>query len=178
MGTVTLRSVTAFLLCIALVACGSAPKKEAAPLPADEPEPPAEDPAPATTTTATIPTNTEPASTATYEEALSTPEPLVNDGRAQLTDAQLTAPMKGIINGCRLPTNAHVTIKTAVQNGRAIGVTVTVRIDRPKTKRPPPRSQVKADAKLSTKITGCLDKAVREQSWPPSKRRDSFTTEF
>ena len=172
--------MTAFLLAIVLLACGSTPKKEPAPLPPDDPEPPTEEPAPTpTTTTSTIPTNTQPASTASYEEALSTPEPLdVKDGHPQLTDAQLTAPMKGIINGCRLPSNAHITVKTAVQNGRAIGVTVTVRIDRPKTKRPPPRAQVKADQKLSAKITGCVDKAVREQNWPPSKRRDSFTTEF
>ncbi len=53
-----------------------------------------------------------------------TPERLdVHDERVHLTDGQLTGPMRGVLNGCRVPSNARVTIKTAVQRGRAIGVT-------------------------------------------------------
>ena len=110
---------------------------------------------------------------------MAAPEPLdVKDDRAHLTDAQLTSPMKSVINGCRVPSNARVTIRTAVQDGRAIGVTVDVRIERPKSKRPPTKAMMKADAKASAKIASCVDRSVRALTWPPSKRRDSFTTDF
>lgn len=121
-----------------------------------------------------------PPSTKSYDEALSTPESLdVHDERVHLTDAQLTGPIRGVLNGCRAPSNARVTVKTAVQSGRAIGVTVNVRFERPKSaKRPPSRTQLKAEAKLTTKIVACVDRAVRAVVWPPSSRRDSFTTDF
>jgi hypothetical protein len=125
------------------------------------------------------PERSRPPSTATYEEAVATPEAIaLDDGRVQLTDNQLRAPMNAVINACRLPRNAKVTVKTAVQHGRAIGVTVEVRFDRPKSKKPPTRAARKAEAKLSAKIVACVDKAVRSQIWPPSHRRDSFVTEF
>jgi hypothetical protein len=118
-------------------------------------------------------------STATYEQAISTPEPIdVNDDRAHLTDAQLTSPMRGVVNGCRVPSNARVTIKTAVQYGRAIGVTVNVRFDHGRSRRPLPMTMVRSEAKLSAKIASCVDHAVRVQTWPPSRRRDSFVTAF
>ncbi len=169
----------ALLASVALVACGSTPKRAPAPLPPDDPETIQEEPPPPAPTT--LVTAAPPSPTASYEEALEAPEPLyVNDDRAHLTDAELTAPMKGVISGCRVPSNVRVTIKTAVREGRAIGVTVTVRIERPpsRSRRPPSKAQQKADAKLSAKITSCVDKAVREQTWPSSARRDSFTTEF
>jgi len=120
-----------------------------------------------------------PSSTASYEDAIATPEAIaIDDDRVQLTDNQLRAPMNAVINACRLPRNAKVTVKTAVQAGRAIGVTVDVRFDRPKSKKPPTRAARKAEAKLSAKIVACVDKAVRAQTWPPSHRRDSFVTEF
>ena len=122
---------------------------------------------------------TQPPSTASYEEATATPEAIaIDDDRIQLTDNQLRAPMNAVINACKVPRNAKVTIKTAVQAGRAIGVTVDVRFDRPKSKKPPSRAAKKAEAKLSAKIIRCVDKAVRAQTWPPSHRRDSFVTEF
>ena len=72
------------------------------------------------------PERSAPPSTRSYEEALSTPESLdVHDERVHLTDAQLTGPMRGVLTGCRVSSNARVTIRTAVQNGRAIGVTIT-----------------------------------------------------
>lgn len=120
-----------------------------------------------------------PPSTKSYEEALSTPERLdVHDERVHLTDAQLTGPIRGVLSGCRVPSNARVTIKTAVQYGRATGVTVHVRFERPKSSKPPPRAVVKSEAKTAAKIIACADRAVRAVVWPPSSRRDSFTTEF
>lgn len=118
-------------------------------------------------------------STASYEEATAAPEAIgLDDDRVQLTDNQLRAPMNAVINACKVPRNAKITVKTAVQYGRAIGVTVLVRIDRPKSKKRPTRAAQKAEAKLQAKIVACVDKAVRGQTWPPSHRRDSFVTEF
>jgi len=119
-----------------------------------------------------------PPSTASYEEAIREPEPTgVHDERLQLTDAQLTGPMNGVLARCRVPSNAKVTIKTAVQNGHAIGVTVTVAFEHPKTRSVPPAT-LRYEAKLSPKIVACADKSVRALTWPPSKRRDSFTSVF
>jgi len=174
----------AFLVGGILVACASAPPPpppaanaaEEQDTPLDE-SPPA---APVTVTNLDAPERSLPPSTKSYDEALSTPESLdVHDERVHLTDAQLTGPMRSVPNGCRIPSNARVTVKTAVQAGRAIGVTVSVRFERPKSaKKPPSRAQLKVEAKMSTKIVACVDRAVRAVVWPPSSRRDSFTTEF
>ena len=123
-------------------------------------------------------------STATYEEAMATAEPIdVNDDRHHLTDLQLTNPMRGVTVNCRVPGNARITIRTAVREGRAIGVTVNVRFERPKPvgrrpPRPPTRAELKAEAKLSAKIVKCVDGNVRDVVWPPNRRRDSFTMNF
>lgn len=192
---VGLRQAAAAFGAVALFACGSAPRAERpAPPPAAvedaaTPDPPAvaaPDSAPATT-----PEPARPVTTTSYEEALSTPEAVdVKDDRVQLTDAQLRGPMNAVLASCRVPRNAKVTIKTAVQNGRAIGVTVDVRIDRtnappPKTKKPPTKAALraaqaatKAEAKTKAKIVSCFEHAVRSATWPPSRRRDSFVTEF
>lgn len=120
-----------------------------------------------------------PPSTRSYNEALSTPESLdVHDERVHLTDGQLTGPMRGVLTSCRVSSNARVTIRTAVQYGRAIGVTVDVRFSRPKSAKPPSKATVKAEAKAAAKIIACVDRTVRAVVWPPSRRRDAFTTEF
>ena len=126
------------------------------------------------------PERSRPPSTATYEQATSKPELLdVNDDHAHLTDGQLMGPMRGgAYNGCRVPGNAKVTIKTAVQLGRAIGVTVTVRFVKPKGARPPSQKKAQKEAKAAAKIAACVDHNVRDIVWPPSRRRDSFTTEL
>jgi hypothetical protein len=163
-----------------LVACASAPPPP--PPPTDEHDLATDDPpVPETVTGLDAPERALPPSTKSYDEALSTPEKLdVHDERAHLTDAQLTGPIRGVLSKCRVPSNARVTIKTAVQGGRAIGVTVTVRFERPKTSRPQPqtRAGARAEAKISAKIITCADRATRAVVWPPSSRRDSFTTEF
>jgi hypothetical protein len=177
-------------------ACGGSP-----PPPAPAPAPPEEDAAVAETAPATeepapttldSPERSRPPSTATYEQAMAAPESLdVKDNRPHLNDDQLRGPMRAINTGCPLPKNAKVTIHTAVQSGRAIGVTVEVRFDHPPP--PPPRGKPKRptkwelqrakaeaerEAKAKKKIAACFDKAVRLIVWPPSSRRDSFTTEF
>lgn len=158
-------------------ACGAppAPPPEAPPPPPPHAEPPPTDWSKVPITPAAAPA---PPSTASYEEALREPEPTgAHDERTQLTDAQLTGPMNGVLARCRVPSNAKVTIKTAVQNGRAIGVTVTVAFEHPKTTRVPPAT-LRSEAKLAPKIVACADKAVRALTWPPSQRRDSFTSVF
>ena len=165
----------------ALVAsCGSHPPPPPS-APEEAPKVHAEEDASADWANAVVnaPIPPKPASSASYEEALSTPEPIdVNDERVQLTDGQLTGPMRGVLAGCRVPSNAKVTIRTAVQNGRAIGVTIGVAFEHPKSMKRITSTTARYEAKLSAKIVTCADKAVRNVTWPPSKRRDSFTTTF
>jgi hypothetical protein len=144
-----------------------------------------EDPAPMNTVSAAdAPERQRPASTATYDQAMAVPEPVdIEDDHSHLTDAQLTGPMRSATNGCKIPGNTHLTIHTAVQNGRAIGVTVDVRVDPPKsTSKKPPKpktaTQLKAEKKAKEKLVSCVDKNVRVIVWPPNRRRDSFTTEL
>jgi hypothetical protein len=125
------------------------------------------------------PERSRPPSTASYEEAMSTPEALdLHDESLHLTDAQLAGPIRGALAGCRVPSNRKITIKAAVQYGRAIGVTVDVSVVRPKPSRPPKRAAARAEAKTTTTIAECIDQNVRALVWPPSRRRDSSTTDF
>ena len=126
----------------------------------------------ATVTGLDAPERAAPPSTRSYDEALSTPERLdVNDDRVHLTDAQLTGPIRGVLTGCRVPSNARVT--------------VIVRFEHPSPPKRPSRAAArgaaltaKAEAKASAKIITCVDRAVRAVVWPPSSRRDSFATDF
>lgn len=179
-GRALLRA-SATLAAIAAVACGGGAPPPATP----RPEPAvgdagAAEPEAAIAAPAEAPESARPAKTTSYEEALSTPEALdVHDDHAHLTDAQLNGPMRGAIAGCKVPANAKVSIRTAVQNGRAIGVTVEVRFTRsPKATRPPSRATLRAEDRTRTKVTACVQRNVRALTWPPSRRRDSFTTEF
>jgi hypothetical protein len=140
---------------------------------------------------------------ATYEQALAVPEALnAQDERAHLTDAQLTAPMRNVPGGCAIPRKGKVTVKVAVQQGHAIGVTVIVSLFKPevaKVEAAPKRlsakaakerarlekerakaekERVKAEAKLIARVTECFDTAVRALQWAPNARRDSFTTMY
>jgi hypothetical protein len=125
------------------------------------------------------PERSRPPSTASYEQAMSTPEVLdINDDTPHLTDLQLSGPIRGALTGCQVPSNDKVMIKTAVQLGRAIGVTVDVRVVRPKSARPLSRAAARAQAQITSKIAACVDHNVRAIVWPPSRRRDSSMTEF
>lgn len=176
-----------------LVACASAPPPPAAPAPSPpsspspSPSPPAETehdeepPAPLAAAIGAPDAGAAPPSTATFEQATAAPEPVgLDDNRVHLTDNQLTEPMRGVLARCRVPANARVTIKTAIQYGRAIGVSVLVELPRPPKLAKPvrPSRRAKAQAKTVARVTACADQAVRALSWPPSRRRDAFTTTF
>lgn len=178
-------------LLLLLVACASAPPPAPPPSaepPPAEPERAKEPPPDPNAAGVDSPERSRPPSTATYDEAMATPENLdVKDNRPHLTDDQLRGPMRNIISACTVPKNAKITIKTAVQSGRAIGVTVDVRFEVPY--KPPPKRMTRwqakqaalaaqREAKAKKKIADCVDHAVRAVVWPPSGRRDSFTTEF
>lgn len=163
------------LLATTLFACGGAsiPPPSVAPVAVEAPPP--EIKASAPPVVIEHPELTRAPSSATYDEALSTPEPVdVNDERMHLTDTQLTSPMNNVLRGCPVPSNAKLTIKTAVQHGRAIGVTVDVHFDEAKNAKRPSRAALKA----ASKISQCVEHNVRETVWPPNRRRDSFTMEF
>jgi hypothetical protein len=170
-----------------LVACASAPPPSPAPPPAPvAPEPESrevavasDEPPPPPIATTDAAERSRPASTATYDEALSTPEPVdIDDDHPHLTDVQLWSPIRGALSGCHVPRNAKITIKTAVQFGRAIGVTVDVHIDKPRSTKPPKPAAMKAEHKRIVRIATCVDHNVRTAVWPPNRRRDSFTTEL
>lgn len=172
-----------FWLNVALVACAGTPPASPLPpksvvsssTPADDAAAPQAE-APVAVTPAPDPV---PPSTATYEEATAAPESLdVHDDHAHLTDDVLTGPMRGVLARCRVPANAKVAIKTAVQNGHAIGVSVSVAFEHPKSKKRLPRKTARYEAKAAASIAACADRAVRALTWPPSRRRDSFTTSF
>jgi len=78
-----------------------------------------------------------------------------------LTADQLGRPFAGgaFLDACGVPADMGVTIKAAVQNGRAVGVTVT-------TSPPNPR------------IAACVDSAVRRMSFPPNPNLDAVTQTF
>jgi hypothetical protein len=100
-----------------------------------------------------------------YEQALASNNQEINMGGGKggpdLTDAQLSAPMKNaaFISGCGAPDSMKVTVRVAVKNGRAFGVSVYTN---------PPNPAV----------TACVDRHVRGLSWPPNAKMDSFTTTY
>jgi hypothetical protein len=139
---------------------------------------------------------------ASYEQALAVPEALnARDERAHLTDVQLAAPMRNVPGGCAIPRKGKVTVKVAVQQGHAIGVTVSLfkpevmKVDPPPAKKlsvkaakerarlekeraKAEKERVKAATKLIARVTECFDTAVRAMQWAPNARRDSFTTMY
>jgi hypothetical protein len=82
-------------------------------------------------------------------------------GGPDLTDSQLGAPMRNasFISGCGAPESMKVTVRVAVQNGRAVGVSVY----------PNPPSPA---------VASCVDRHVRALGWPPNAKMDFFTTTY
>ncbi|WP_394820573.1 hypothetical protein [Pendulispora albinea] len=78
-----------------------------------------------------------------------------------LTDAQLSAPLKNakFISGCGAPSDMSVTVKVAIKNGRAVGVSVY----------PNP---------ANAGVASCIDHAVRGLSWPSNSKMDTLTTTY
>lgn len=99
-----------------------------------------------------------------YEQAIASNNQEITmgaKGGPDLTDAQLSAPMKNaaFISGCGAPDSMKVTVRVAVKNGRAYGVSVYTN---------PPNPSV----------AGCVDRHVRGLSWPANAKMDSFTTTY
>jgi len=78
-----------------------------------------------------------------------------------LTDGQLSGPLKNasFVSGCGAGSDMTVTVKVAIKNGRAVGVSV---YSNP------------ADARVAS----CIDHAVRGLSWPSNPKMDSLTTSY
>jgi hypothetical protein len=97
-----------------------------------------------------------------YEEALAVPEDMnAVKGERELSNKDLSAPMQpaSVLDVCRVPEATRVTVKVAVREGKAMGVSVATKPD-------------------DAKVAECVDKAVRKLVWPASRKRDSFTTVF
>jgi hypothetical protein len=97
-----------------------------------------------------------------YDEALAEPEDVMAlRGQRELRNDELTAPVKTptFLNTCGVPESTSVTLKIAVRDGKTLGVTVITEPD---------------DATLAE----CVDKAIRDISWPESKHRDSFVIKY
>jgi hypothetical protein len=100
-----------------------------------------------------------------YEAALNANNQEISMGGAKggpdLTDGQLGAPMRNasFISGCGAPESMKVTVRVAVQNGRAVGVSVYPN---------PPNPAV----------ASCVDRHVRALGWPSNAKMDFFTTTY
>ena len=100
-----------------------------------------------------------------YEAALASNNQEINMGGGRggpdLTDAQLHAPMRNaaFISGCGAPDSMKVTVKVAVKNGRAVGVSVYTNPS-------------------NAAVASCVDRHVRGLGWPPNPKMDSFTTTY
>lgn len=97
-----------------------------------------------------------------YDEALAIPEDMsaVAD-EPELSDSELSAPVADpeLLTSCGVAEGTVVVLKVAVRAGKVLGVTV-------------------ATSPPSPTLSSCLDKAVRQMTWPPSGKRFSFTTRF
>jgi hypothetical protein len=78
-----------------------------------------------------------------------------------LTDAELAGPMREgtFLDACGVPRSTQVTVKVAIRNGRAVGVSVYAA--------PPNRE-----------IGWCVERHVRGLQWPSNAKMDSFVTTY
>jgi hypothetical protein len=100
----------------------------------------------------------------TYESALASNRQEINIGGKQtpdLTDAQIGGPMRGggFVGECGAPDAMKVTVKVAIKQGRAAGVSVSTSPNDPD-------------------IAGCIDRYVRTFTWPSSNKMDFSTTTY
>ncbi|HRG99163.1 MAG TPA: hypothetical protein PLR99_23095 [Polyangiaceae bacterium] len=98
----------------------------------------------------------------TYDDALAIPEDLdAVASEPELSDSDLAAPLNdpAFLTSCGVVESTVVVVKVAVRGGKALGVTV-------------------ATSPPSASLSSCLDKAVRQLTWPPSAKRFSFKTRF
>jgi hypothetical protein len=99
-----------------------------------------------------------------YESALDNNNETITmgggSGQPDLTNAQLAAPMQRLnVGACGAPDSMKVTVRVAVRNGRAVGVSVYTNPSDPG-------------------VAACIDRTVRGFSWPPHPKMDSFTTVY
>lgn len=97
-----------------------------------------------------------------FDEALAVPEELdAVKSEPELSDADLSKPMQSseFLSTCGAPDSMKVVVKVAVREGHAMGVTVATSPEDPA-------------------VAACVDKAVRDFSWPTSKKRFSMTTAY
>ncbi|MET0591391.1 MAG: hypothetical protein ABW133_01745 [Polyangiaceae bacterium] len=78
-----------------------------------------------------------------------------------LTDGQLSYPMREgtFLDTCGVPASTKVTVKVAIRNGHAVGVSVYAT--------PPNRE-----------MAWCVERQVRGLSWPSNGKMDSFITTY
>jgi hypothetical protein len=78
-----------------------------------------------------------------------------------LTDSQLSYPMREgtFLDTCGVPNSTKVTVKVAIRQGRAVGVSAYAT--------PPNRE-----------MSWCVERQVRGLSWPSSAKMDSFITTY
>lgn len=99
-----------------------------------------------------------------YESAIAGSNLNLAPGRKDvpdLTDGQLAGPMRDgtFLDACGVPSSMKVTVKVAIRNGRAVGVSVYAA--------PPNRE-----------IGWCVERRVRGLQWPSSAKMDSFVTTY
>jgi hypothetical protein len=99
-----------------------------------------------------------------YEAALNSNKEEITIGNKagpDLSDGQLAGPLRNasFIAACGVPSNMHVTVRTAIKSGRAVGVSVST---------DPPNGA----------MASCVDRSVRGLSWPSNPHMDSFTTRY
>jgi hypothetical protein len=78
-----------------------------------------------------------------------------------LTDAELAGPLREgtFLDACGVPSSTHVTVKVAIRNGHAVGVSVSA---------VPP----------SREMGWCVERHVRGVQWPSNAKMDSFVTTY
>jgi hypothetical protein len=78
-----------------------------------------------------------------------------------LTDAELAGPMRDgtFLDACEVPSSTHVTVKVAIRNGRAVGVSAYA-------------------VPASREIAWCIERYVRGLQWPSNAKMDSFVTTY
>lgn len=105
------------------------------------------------------------ASGMSYEQALNSNNEEMTmgaKGGPDLTDGQLQGPMRNVgsfLASCGAPDSMKVTVKVAIKNGRAVGVTVSTDPANPG-------------------VGSCIDRSVRGLSWPSNPKMDTLTTRY
>ena len=101
---------------------------------------------------------------ASYESAIAGNNLSLAPGKKDvpdLTDGELAGPLRdgSFLDACGVPSSTKVTVKVAIRNGRAVGVSVYAT--------PPNRE-----------MGWCVERHVRGFQWPSNAKMDSFVTTY